>query len=106
MKDYLLERATTIEPLGAHRVRVVFADGFTATLDLSPLLDDGPIIAPLKNSEFFAQVKVERGALVWSDEVDHSPGSLRAWSEAGRVLSRDETDEWVTRNGTAPEQVA
>ena len=93
--NYLTERVARIEPAGGHRLRVTFRDGFTATVDLDPLLDEGPIFAPLRDEEFFASVRIEYGAPVWSDDLDLSPGSLRAWCEAGRVLSMNETDEWV-----------
>lgn len=93
--NYLTERVAGIEPTGGHRLRVTFRDGFTATVDLAPLLDEGPIFAPWRDVEFFAGVRLEHGAPVWSDDLDLSPGSMRAWCEAGRVLSVEETDAWV-----------
>jgi hypothetical protein len=61
------------------------------------LLEEGPIFAPWRDVEFFARVRLEHGVPVWSDELDLSPGSLRAWCEAGRVLSSEETDAWVAQ---------
>lgn len=100
--NYLTEQVARIEPLGGHRLRVAFADGFTATVDLAPLLEEGLIFAPWRDAEFFARVRLERGVPVWSDDLDLSPGSLRVWCEAGRVLSVAETDAWVVRHA-APE---
>ena len=96
--NYLTERVARLEPAGGHRLRVTFRDGFTATVDLAPLLDEGPIFAPWRDAAFFAGVRIERGVPVWSDDLDLSPGSLRAWCEAGRVLSCEETDAWVARH--------
>lgn len=106
MNDYLLERVTAVEWIGDYRLRVTFSDGFADEIDLAPLLDEGPIFAPWRDLQFFAAVRVEHGSPVWSDEVDLSPGSLRAWCEAGRVLSRRETDEWVAHPRSAPKKVA
>ncbi len=106
MKEYLLERVTAVELLGAYRVRVTFSDAYSASVDLAPLLNEGPIFNALRDDDFFKRVRVEDGVPVWSDDVDLSPGSLRAWCEAGRVLSRDETDEWIAKRSSAPEKVA
>jgi hypothetical protein len=96
--NYLTLKVARIETLGGYRLRVSFTDGFAATVDLAPLLDEGPIFAPWRDAGFFARVRVERGVPVWSDDLDLSPGSLRAWCEAGRVLSVAETDAWVARH--------
>lgn len=94
-----------LEPLGGLRLRVAFADGFTAAVDLAPLLEEGPIFAPWRDAAFFASVRVERGVPVWSDALDLSPGSLRAWCEAGRVLTIEETDSWVAQRSSAESAV-
>ena len=103
---YLTEKLTKMEVAPEYRVRVEFEDGFRAELDLSPLLDEGPLFAPLRDPAFFGSVKIRRGVPVWSDDVDLSPGALRAWAEAGRVLSVKETDEWVVANSCPTESVA
>jgi hypothetical protein len=43
MNRYFTDRITAIEAMGGHRVRVTFRDGFTGEVDLTPLLDCGPI---------------------------------------------------------------
>jgi hypothetical protein len=106
MKEYLLERVTAVEWVAGYRLCATFSDGYAAEIDLAPLLDEGPIFAPWRDRQFFASVRVDHGVPVWSDDVDLSPGSLRAWCEAGRVLSRHETDEWVAAHRSAPEKVA
>ncbi len=93
--NHLAEKIGRIEPAGGHRLRVTFRDGFAATVDFAPLLEGGPIFAPWRDPAFFGGVRIERGVPVWSDDLDLSPGSLRAWCEAGRVLTVAETDAWV-----------
>ena len=96
--NYFTEKLTKIETGPGCRVRLEFRDGFAAELDLSTLLEEGPIFAPLRDPATFAGVRLERGRPVWSDDLDLAPGSLRAWAECGRVLSIQETDEWVAEN--------
>lgn len=103
---FLTERLTKIEPAAGYRVRVEFADGLTAELDLTGLLDEGPIFAPLRDPAFFAAVKLHRGAPLWGDDLDLSPGAMRAWAEAGRLLSIEETDEWCTAHDTPSAAIA
>ncbi len=105
---YYDERITAARPLGGHRLHLTFADGFAADLDLAPLLDRGPIYSVLSDLDFFAQFKVldEWGIVEWPNGLDQSPGSLRAWCEAGKVLSHEETDTWIEQHSVAAEKVA
>ena len=104
--NYLLEKVALLQPQGGCRVHVQFADGFTGTVDLTGLLDAGPIFEPLRDPAFFAGVRLERGVPVWSDALDLSPGTLRAWCEAGRLLSDEETDAWIATHSHASQEVA
>jgi len=104
MRNYLLEKLSALQPLGGHRIRLTFRDGFTAEIDLAPLLDRGPLYEPLR--DHFNSVHLEDGVPVWLDDYDFSPAALRAWCEAGRVLSIEETDEWVTRNSKPAARLA
>jgi len=103
---YLTEKLAKFEAAAGYWVRLEFEDGFKAELDLSSLLDEGPLFAPWRDPAVFSAVKLCRGVPVWSDDLDLSPGALRAWAEAGRVLSVDETDEWVARNSHPAASVA
>ena len=106
MHRYLSEKVTAIVPLGGHRLRLTFADGFCGEIDLAPLLDAGPIFAPWRNIEFFQRVEVVCGVPEWSDDLDLSPGSLRAWCEAGHFLDYEETDAWIARHDREAKDVA
>src|SRR5579862_7504103 len=101
MNQYYSQKVTDAQALGGHRLLVTFADGFSAEIDLTALLDAGLIFSPLRDPVVFAQAKVnsEWGIIEWPGEIDLSPGSLRAWCEAGHFLSLEETDEWVRKHG-------
>jgi len=104
--NYLTQKLAKIEPTPGYRVRVEFEDAFAAELDLTGLLDEGPLFAPLRDPSFFAGVKLDRGVPVWGDDLDLSPGAMRAWAEAGRLLSIEETDEWVAMNSDPAASIA
>jgi len=106
MNRYFTDRITAIVALGGHRVRVTFRDGFTGEVDLTPLLDCGPIFEPLRDESIFKQVTVAHGAPLWPDDLDFSPGTLRAWCEAGKFMDGDETYSWIEQHSLSPEKVA
>ncbi len=89
------QEVITIETLDGYRVKATFADGFTGETDLAPLLDCGPIFKPLRDLEFFRTVRAVDGVPEWSDDLDLSPESLRAWCEAGKFMDYEETDKWI-----------
>jgi len=106
-EKYYLQSITAIEPLDGYIVKVTFADGFTGSVDLSPLIGRGPIFEPLRDIEYFRKVHVsEFGAPEWSEKLDLSPGSLRAWCEAGRFMDYDETDRWIEQHSGPAQEVA
>jgi hypothetical protein len=108
MKNYYEQQVAAVQSLGGYRLRVTFDDGFAAEIDLSPLVGRGPIYEPLRDVEFFQRVKVsaEWGVLEWAEDLELSPGSLRAWCEAGRVMNHDETDAWIEQHTLPAEKVA
>ena len=106
MNRYFTEEVTAIEATGGHRVRVTFRDGFTGEVDLTPLMDCGPIFQPLRDESIFKQVTVADGAPLWPDDLDFSPGTLRAWCEAGKFMDEDETYSWIQQHIGASERVA
>ncbi len=40
------------------------------------------------------------------DDLDFSPGTLRAWCEIGKILSLDETAKWLDEHCAFPKKVA
>jgi hypothetical protein len=106
--NYYEQTVAAVQALGEYRLRVTFTDGFIGEIDLSPLIGRGPIYEPLRDIDFFQRVKVspEWGVLEWADDLELSPGSLRAWCEAGKFMEHDETDAWIEQHTVAVERVA
>jgi Protein of unknown function (DUF2442) len=61
-------------------VNVRFEDGLTADVDLSYLLDYGGVFEPLRDLEFFRQLRADAdaGTIVWPNEADIAPETLYA----------------------------
>jgi hypothetical protein len=59
-------------------VHVRFADGVAGDVDLAYLLDFGGVFEPLRDPQFFAQVRVypEGCTIFWPNEADIAPETL------------------------------
>jgi hypothetical protein len=70
-------RITTVEPLEDHSLRLTFNDGLVRDVDLSPLLH-GPLGEPLRNLDYFRQVRVDADSrtIVWPNGLDPDPDML------------------------------
>jgi Protein of unknown function (DUF2442) len=71
---------SSVEYLGGYRLRLTFADGLVADVDLTEKLrgEVGPIFEPLRDETFFAQVSVDKelGTVVWPNGADLAPDVL------------------------------
>jgi len=67
-----------------YRLRLTFDDGLTGDVDLSNLLDAGPVFQPLRDPQFFAQAYVDpkTRTVAWPGGIDLDPEGLH--EEAGR----------------------
>jgi hypothetical protein len=74
---------TEAKPLGGYTVRVRFEDGTIAEVDLSYLLDYGGVFEPLRDLDFFRQLRAdpEAGTIVWPNEADIAPETLYAHAQ-------------------------
>ncbi len=106
MKNYYEEKLTAIRLLEGRRVHLVFADGYEGDVDLSPLVDKGPLYAPLQSDENFRAVTIDHGVPVWPGDLDLSPGTLRVWCEAGRFLDWEDNDRWIAEHSASPGKAA
>ena len=70
-------RITTVEPLEDHNVRLTFNDGLVREVDLSLLLH-GPLGEPLRDLDYFRQVRVDADSrtIVWPNGLDPDPDML------------------------------
>jgi hypothetical protein len=72
-------------------VRLSYADGVVAEVDLGYLTERGPIFEPLRQPEYFRRLRASRDAntIVWPNGADVAPETLYAAAEeAVRSVSR------------------
>lgn len=65
----------TARYVGNHRFEVRFNDGRSGTVDLGPLVHEGPgaVFAPLKDEAFIRRLELKYGTLAWPGELDVAP---------------------------------
>ena len=80
-------QVTTVEVLGHYRLRLGFSDGLIRDVDLTRLGERGGVFVPLRDPDYFAQVRVdpEAGTIVWPNEADVAPETLYAHAK-GRTI--------------------
>lgn len=63
-----------------HTVHVRFEDGLGGEVDLSYLLDYGGVFEPLRDLDYFRQLRAdsEAGTIVWPNQADIAPETLYA----------------------------
>ena len=73
-------RIQAVSLLPEYKLAVVFCDGSNGIVDCSNILasTNPGAYAPLASPEFFAQVRLELGALTWPNGVDLDPAWLHA----------------------------
>lgn len=71
-------RIQAVSVLPDLRLALTFRDGLTGIADFSALKigKDKGIYEPLADAEFFAQVRIELGALTWPNGADMDPAWL------------------------------
>ena len=72
------------KPTESYAVHVRFEDSTSANLDLSYLLDYGGIFEPLRDPEYFRQLKADpdAGTIIWPNEADVAPETLYAHAQS------------------------
>jgi hypothetical protein len=85
-------RVTRVEALPEFRLKVVFADGLTGTVDLSRPVHSpqAGVFAALRDPSEFAQVGLEwleYGAVTWPGELDLAPDAVHTAIRANGVWS-------------------
>lgn len=80
MSGHPLHRVTSFDRVGAHTLRVEFADGSRQIIDFTPVLA-GQLYGPLQDPALFAQVRLdtEVHTLVWPNGADFDPATLHDW---------------------------
>lgn len=62
--------------LDGYEVRLRFADGLAADVDLSYLLEFGGVFEPLRDIEYFRRLFVDGSTIAWPNEADIAPETL------------------------------
>jgi len=75
-----------IEIIGELTLRIHFTDGLSGTVRFLPSFLYG-VFEPLKNPEFFKNLKITDGFISWSDEIDLAPDSM--------YLAISQQSEWI-----------
>jgi len=71
------------KPGDDYLVHVRFEDGLAAEVDLSYLLDYGGVFEPLRDLEYFRQLRADgdAGTVVWPNDADIAPETLYAHAQ-------------------------
>ena len=77
--------------LGAFRLRIHFSDGSAGEHDFSDMVaEPGPLLAPLRDPSYFAQVSLDCGAPTWRNGFDIAPEWPRREMAAAGELHRSD----------------
>ena len=77
MSQIKLVKARRVRPLKDYRLEIEFSDGSSGVADLSDFVLTGPMMEPLREQAFFAQVFIEMGVPTWPNGCDIDPTALR-----------------------------
>ena len=82
MLPHPIVAVTAVHPIGPYTLGLEFDDGAMQTIDFAPVLY-GRIYGPLRDPELFNQVRLdpEVRTLVWPNDADFDPATLRHWPE-------------------------
>ena len=75
-----------------YKLQLVFKDDVSGIVDLSAYKKRGGVFSRFSDLEYFRQVKLENGYLVWPDDVDIAPEtiySLATGKPIEDIMSRD-----------------
>ncbi len=74
----MLKDIVAVQALGGYKLHLRFEDGIEGVVDLEKQLRFRGVFEPLRNSVYFAQVRVEPalGTVVWPNGADLDPDVL------------------------------
>jgi len=82
MLPHPIVRVTDFRQVGPYTLWVQFDDGFSHQIDFWPALH-GQIYGPVREEAIFGQVRIDQEShtLVWPNDADFDPATLRHWPE-------------------------
>jgi len=74
----MLKDIVAAKAVGDYRLHLRFEDGVEGVVDLAPYLNFRGVLEPLRDREYFAQVRVDAGlgTVVWPNGADLDPDVL------------------------------
>lgn len=98
----ILPRVIEAKHDGRFRIRLVFADNTTKTVDFRPWLN-GPVFEPLKDVKYFQRFLIDGGTVAWPNGADIAPEALYEAEDVASVASKPEApSRKVGRLGVTP----
>jgi hypothetical protein len=96
-------RIAGVQPVaGKHALTVDWNNGKRHIVDLSDVLDQFPILSPLKDPERFSRVTVGEWGfdVTWGDDLELSASTLHrlALEQSGEVMPTREFKQWMAKN--------
>ena len=75
---YLRQAAVDVHVLDGYRLRLRFEDGVDGVVDIARLITFSGVFAPLREHDYFAQVRVnpDIGTICWPNDADLDPDVL------------------------------
>jgi len=73
-------RVIAVRPREDYKLEITFSNGEVGVFDCRPYLDFG-VFSELKNPDYFRQVRVLQGTVIWPHEQDICPDTLYVESE-------------------------
>ncbi len=68
---------TEVRSVGPFKLFIRFSDGTEGERDFSEFVrEEGEMLEPLRDADYFARAFVEHGALTWPNEFDWDPDAL------------------------------
>jgi hypothetical protein len=97
MDETEMNRIVAARSLGEQMIELQFGDGYVGRINLASALW-GPVFEPLKDAEYFRQLRLEDDTVRWPNGAEFCPDVLRYWCENGGVRSQEETDAHFTQS--------
>ncbi|ANN76189.1 DUF2442 domain-containing protein [Bordetella flabilis] len=102
---------THVAVIGPKRLKLTFADGYAAEVDLSGLIAKHPTLTPLHNRKVFAKVAIDewrRGVIFGGDDnLSLASDNLRALAlEQAGEYSHQHVIVWMYQNGLTLDDAA
>jgi len=77
---------------GKYQIDIHFADGSSGRVDFTKYLEEGTVLAKLKDLAVFKNFGIMYGTIVWGEDLDIAPETLYVEATGKDVTSRDRSN--------------